>query len=119
MIKKQRLQENVLMLLRLINNNFSYRLIEFYDIKDKIEILEKNIDLIKLIVGENLYCFNILCKNFAFDIAKYYGQIQDKENTVYWLNESFNYAQALNNVANDGVYDSYWIKGVNYSISKN
>lgn len=116
--KKQRLQENVLLLLRLINRNFSYRLIEFYDIEDKIEILKKNIDLIKLIVGENLYWFNIPCKNFSFDIAKYYGQRHDIENTVNWLNESLNYAQSLNDVPNEGEYDSYWIKGVKYSIHK-
>ena len=38
--KKQRLQENVLLLLHLINNNFSYRLVEFYDdTEQKINIL--------------------------------------------------------------------------------
>lgn len=116
--KKQRLQENVLLLLRLINHNFSYRLIEFYNIDEKIEILKKNIDLIKVIVGGNLYWFNIPCKNYAFDIAKYYGQKQEIENTIYWLNESLKYAQALNDVPNNGEYDSYWIKGIKYSIPK-
>lgn len=43
--KKQRLQENVLLLLHLINNNFSYRLVEFYDdTKQKINIFKKNIE---------------------------------------------------------------------------
>lgn len=115
--KKQRLQENILLLLRLINNNFSYRLIEFYDnIEEKIEILKKNIDSIKLIVGENLYWFNMPCKNFAFDIAKYYAVKEDRENTIYWLTESLNYSQALNDIPNEGEYDSYWIKGIKYSI---
>lgn len=94
--KKQRLQENVLLLLHLINNNFSYRLVEFYDdTEQKINIFKKNIELIKLIVGENLYWFNILCKNFAVTIAECYAKLNEKENTIYWLNESFNYTQAL------------------------
>ena len=86
--KKQRLQENALLLLHLINNNFSYRLVEFYDdTEQKINILKKNIDLIKLIVGEKFYWFNIPCKNFAFTIAEYYVKLNDKENSIYWLNE--------------------------------
>lgn len=117
--KKQRLQENILLLLRLINNNFSYRLIEFYDnIEEKIEILKKNINLIELVVGKNLYRFNIPCKNFAFDIASCYGKKEDQENTLYWLNKSLNYAQALDNVPNEGKYDSYWINDANYSFPK-
>lgn len=117
--KKQRLQENILLLLHLINNNFSYRLVEFYDdTEQKINILKKNIDLIKLIVGENLYWFNIPCKNFAFAIAEYYAKLENKENTIYWLNESFNYAQELEKVPDSGEYDSYWIKSVKYSIDR-
>ena len=117
--KKQRLQENVLLLLHLINNNFSYRLVEFYDdTEQKINILKKNIELIKLIVGENLYWFNIPCKNFAFTIAEYYAKLNDKENIIYWLNESFNYAQALEDVPDKGEYDSYWIKGIEYTINR-
>lgn len=117
--KKQRLQENVLLLLQLINHNFSYRLVEFYeDIEKRIEIFKKNISLIKLLVGDNLYWFNIPCSNFAFEIAIYYAQLKDKDNTLYWLNESANYAHSLIECPEEGEYDSYWIEGVKYSITK-
>ncbi|MBQ8293461.1 MAG: helix-turn-helix transcriptional regulator [Bacilli bacterium] len=117
--RKRRLQENVILLLRLINKNFSFRLVEFYDdIEEKIEIFKKNIDLIKLIIGNNLYWFNIPCSNFAFEIAVYYAQLKDKENTLKWLNESANYAHAVIDSPENGEYDSYWIKGVKYSITK-
>ena len=117
--KKQRLQENVLLLLRLINNNFSYRLVEFYDdIEQKINIFKKNIDLIKLIVGTNLYWFNIPCSNFAFTIAEYYAELKDKENTLKYLNASADYACALCNSPDEGEYDSYWLNGVEYTISR-
>lgn len=117
--KKQRLQENVLLLLQLINHNFSYRLVEFYEeIEKRIEIFKKNISLIKLLVGDNLYWFNIPCSNFAFEIAIYYAQLKDKDNALYWLNESANYAHSLIECPEEGEYDSYWIEGVKYSITK-
>lgn len=117
--KLQRLQENVVLLLKLINHNFSYRLVEFYDdIEQKINIFKKNIDLIKLLIGDNLYWFNIPCSNFAFEIAEYYAKLEDKENTIQWLNESANYAQAMAKCPDEGEYDSYWIKGIQYSIPR-
>ena len=117
--RKQRLQENVLLLLQKINRNFSYRLAEYSDdIMQKINLFKKNIELIKIIVGDNLYWFNIPCSNYSFTIAEYYAQLNDKENTLKYLNYSADYACALCNSPDNGEYDSYWIQGVKYKISK-
>lgn len=70
--------------------------------------LKKNINLIKLIVGTNLYWFNIPYYNFAFTIAEYYAQSNDKENTLKYLNESTDYAFSLCNSQDADEYDSYW-----------
>ena len=117
--RKKQLQENTLLLLQLINKNFSYRLAEYSsDLEEKIKLLKKNIELIKLIVEDNLYWFNIPCSNYAFSIAEYYAQLKDKENTLKYLYESADYAEAVINSPEDGEYDSYWLKGVKYHISK-
>lgn len=80
--------------------------------------LKKNINLIKLIVGTNLYWFNIPYYNFAFTIAEYYAQSNDKENTLKYLNESTDYAFSLCNSQDADEYDSYWLKGVKHTTSK-
>lgn len=117
--KKKRLQENVILLLRLINKNFSYRLVEFFNSDlQKIEIFKKNIELIKLIIGDNLYWFNIPCSNYSFEIAIYYAKLQDQDNTLHWLNESAKYAEEVVKCNENGEYDSYWLEGVKYNITK-
>lgn len=117
--RKRRLQENVLLLLQEINHNFSYRLANYSDdIHQKIALFKKNIELIKLIIEDNLYWFNIPCSNFAFVIAEYYAELKDKENTLKYLNESADYACALCSSPDDGEYDSYWLQGVKYTISR-
>ncbi len=107
------------MLLQKINHNFSYRLADYSDdIYQKIALFKKNIELIKIILEDNLYWFNIPCSNFAFVIAEYYAELKDKENTLKYLNESADYACALCNSPDEGEYDSYWLKGVKYTITK-
>ena len=117
--KKLRIQENILLLLQLLNNNFSHRLIEFFDdIDEKIEIMKKNIEVIKLLVGENLNWFNVPCSNYSFTIAEMYAQKKDKENTLKYLSESSTYAYKVCNNPKEGEYDTYYLKGVKYKINK-
>ena len=117
--KKVRVQENVLLLLQLINNNFSYRLIEFFDCLDeKIDIMKKNIEVIKIIVGEELKWFNIPCSNYSFKIAEMYAQKKDRENTLKYLNDSACYAYNVCIIPKEGEYDTYYLKGLKYKISK-
>lgn len=117
--RKHQLQANMLLGLEIINKHFSYRICEYFDDIDKqITLFKKNIEVIKIMIGDNLYWYNIPCSNYAFKIAELYAQKQDKENTIRYLNESADYAESIFNIPKIGEYDSFWLDGLKYQISK-
>lgn len=117
--RMRQLQSNMLLGIRIINESFSYHIIEYFDDLDKkIEILKKNIELIKLMIGENLYRFNIPCSNYSFSIAMMYALKNDKINTVKYLNDAYEFAKKATEMSFDGEYDSWWIEGLPYKTNK-
>jgi len=117
--RKRRIQENILLGVRIINESSSYNLCDCYqDIDDKIRLFKKNIDLIKLIVEGNLYWYNLPCSNYAFRVAELYAKKKDKENTLKYLNESANYAESVCDSPTEGKYDTFYLDEVDFTINK-
>lgn len=117
--KKKQLQANMLIGLEIIYRHFGYRIDYFFDsIEEKINIFKKNIEVIKLLIGDNLYDYNIECSSITFVIAELYASIKDKENTLKYLNKSIEYATKFCEIPLEGEYDSYWLKGFKYQIGK-
>lgn len=108
--KKNQIQSLMIDCLKLLTKETGKRAL--YLLKspeEKITMLKKSIELVKIMIGDNLFIFNGLCSKYALKIAQLYASIEDKENTIYYLDESIKYAKVYSLLPNEGVYDSFWL----------